>query len=201
MTVDCDFILVEGFGRNVYTNKELTTLIRPQRNRLGDDSAMFKWLSENAFDPGTPNRILAEACVRQMRFYGFPAIVQWEVAYAVWNEYPAFFEKYRGSFFVVWPWPKGYQGSHGLHRDAKRICGQITGKNMVVPLLIAHPEHVQRCYFVAKKRFGGAGIFQLIRSKRWFDRKSKQWQTKGNRLWLFYEICLARPYGRLSGWM
>jgi|GEM_PF-6577396 len=34
-----------------------------------------------------------------------------------------------------------------------------------------------------------------------YDMGSVQWQTRGKWCWLFYELCLARPYDRLHEWI
>lgn len=194
----CDFLLAEGFGRNSFSNRKLPSHVRRLRDRSQSDQEAFEVLSMKCFDPGRPNRLLAEMCTERIDALNIPGIVQCEVAYAIWEKSPQWYAGHASSLTVVWPPSKGYHGTLGLYREAKKIA---ESKGLYVPLLIAHPEHIQRCYFLAKELFVLASTAPGHPSLAWFDPKSRQWQTKGVLFWLFYEICLARPVSRIFGWM
>jgi hypothetical protein len=163
----CDFLLVEGFGRNTFANRKLPKLVRLVRDRSRSDQEAFEVLSMKGFDPGKPNRLLAKMCVEQMDTLHLPAIIQWEVAYALWeNEHGSrWYRQHVGALTTVWPPEKGYPGTKGLYRQAKETA---SSQQRHVPLLIAHPEHVQRCYFLAKNLFVLVSTAQGNPSPAWF---------------------------------
>ncbi len=81
-------------------------------------------------------------------------------------------------------------------KKVAKTCG------LHAPLLVAHPEHIQRCFFIARKIFGKSTTvwFDANAPTGWFDSKSVQPWTRGPNVWLIYEM-LARIHHRLHGWM
>jgi hypothetical protein len=69
-----------------------------------------------------------------------------------------------------------------------------------VPLIVAHPEHIQRCFFIARRVFGVTATDVQNASTEWFDIGSVQKWTQNPGHWLAYEM-LARIHHRLHGWM
>ncbi len=69
-------------------------------------------------------------------------------------------------------------------------------------IVVAHPEHIQRCFFLTREIFQTIpAVSTGIASKSWFDEGSVQRWTRNKWYWLFYELFLARPHHRLKGWM
>ncbi|NTW14401.1 MAG: hypothetical protein HGA31_05240 [Candidatus Moranbacteria bacterium] len=193
-----DFIMPNGYGRNTYSNRETVTVVHRKRDELGDDIGMFEWLASEGFDPGKPNRSLAMMCDTECA-RTIPIIIgQWEVMYALWLENPIRYRRQIASFITIWPLKKNYLATRGFLLEAKRVADV---RGLKTPLVIAHPKHIQRCFFLAEKIFGQARTTRCAFEERWYDPESIQWQTRGERFWLFYELCLARPYDLLHGWL
>lgn len=212
---EADFICPQGFGRNTYSDKRVVAIVGTARENFGNDIATFEWLRSKGFDPGRPNRRLANHCITLTRpippFFDdagvvqeyplvYPVIGQWEVLYAMWAYEPDWYMKHRDEFTAIWPWPSPEDSlsTHGMLRIAKDIA---EGHGLHTPLIVAHPEHIQRCFFIAQKMFGKlVSTNNNETASEWFDRRSVQRWTRGPKVWLLYEM-LARLHHRLHGWM
>lgn len=194
-----DFITPQAYGRNTFSDRELR-IIRVKRDEHANDTAMFRWLASRRFDPGKPNEVIASHCTNLTKLSGKPVIGQWEVMFALWRKNSEWYEIHSESLFAIWPSQEGSQKTKGLLEEVKNTAKDI---GLSHPLLVAHPEHVQRCYFIARKTFGvSPAVFVYPEEENaWFDEDSVQWWTRSRRKWLFYELCLARPHHLLHGWM
>ncbi|MBP5993803.1 MAG: hypothetical protein KA731_02740 [Candidatus Moranbacteria bacterium] len=200
---EADFICPQGFGRNMYSDKNVGAIVGTARKNAGNDIAAFEWLQLMGFNPGRPNKMLALYCIRLSKkepSSACPVIGQWEVLYAMWLYEPDWYQKYQDIFIPIWPPRVGYLGTRGMMLVVKDIAG---GRNLHAPLLVAHPEHIQRCFFIARKIFGELVAADYSDGKTgsdWFDEGSVQRWTRGPNIWIAYEM-LVRTHHRLQGWM
>ena len=122
--------------------------------------------------------------------------------FALWERNPEWYATHTESLKVIWPPSEGYLATRGLFLEAKRIAD---AHGWCIPLLVAHPEHIQRCFHIARKIFGNNSCTTTDYASfgwiDWFDPKSVQWWTRGPWRWFFYEIFIARPHHLLHGWM
>ncbi len=197
-----EFICPQAFGRNTYSDKNVCT-VRRERNAISNDIATFEWLKIRHFDPGQPNQILAQRCIRLAKYNApkhlviRPIIGQWEVLYAMWLIEPNWYAEHQEILFPIWPPIAGKWTTRAMMLTAFSIA---EAHCLRIPLIVAHPEHIQRCFFIARKIFGVAATDIHDPSKEWYDRSSLQWQTRGPNLWLVYEM-LARIRHRFYGWI
>ena len=194
-----DFICPQAFGRNDYSDRGVGSIIGTARDRFGDDITIFEWLRSQRFNPGRPNALLADSCRDLAETSGSRIIGQWEVMYDLYCAWPVWYTEHHQDLVAVWPPAEGYLATRELFLETKHIAD---GRGWKTPLLVAQPEHIQRCYFLARKIFdeNPATSTDTI-SDEWFDPKSVQRWTRGKWHWLFYELCLARPHHLLKGWM
>jgi hypothetical protein len=207
-----EFICPQAFGRNTYSDERVGSIIGAMLESIKDPVRRFEWLKERGFDPGQPNRILARRCIglataRRLFIFALggikatplPVIGQWEVLYAMWFYEPDLYAKYQDALIPIWPPLVGYLGTRGMMRTALDIA---EAHGLRVPLIVAHPEHIQRCFFIARKVFGIAATDHIdgMVLEEWFDRHSVQKQTTSPGHWLAYEM-LARVHHRLHGWI
>lgn len=197
-TLDADFICPQAFGRNTYSDKEVGPRVRTAREALGSDREAFEWLRLKRFDAGRPNTRLALLCHSLATALDRPIIGQWEVMHELYCNFPEWYKMHEKDLFTIWPPVKGYLATRGLLLDTEEIAKEYGWKT---PIVVAHPEHIQRRFFLARE------IFQVIPavstgtiSNTWFDEDSVQVWTKGKWRWLVYELFLARPHHRLNGW-
>ncbi len=215
-----DFLCPQAFGRNTYEDEEIGVIIRKIYDHFeGNPIAIFEELRTRGFDPGQPNRILARRCIElasisvpvrtafdqdveiqsSPRVF-LPVIGQWEVLYAMWHEKPAWYARNQGLLTPIWPPLKDYLGTRGMLLIVKDLAAEHL---LRMPILIAHPEHIQRCFFIARKIFGYSVAIDrdMIRYDiRSFDQGSVQKWTRSSWSWLRYEM-MARLHHRLKGWI
>ena len=198
-----DFICPQAFGRNTWLDSEVGRIAEGRRDESDhDDLAIFESLEGDDFDPGRPNWLLAEQCVRLWLQHNVPIIGQWEVLYAVWQLNKVAYREHRELFCAIWPSSCEYLGTRGMLLEAWRIALNVFC--VPKPRVVAHPEHIQRCYFLARKIFGAENVSIWVSSEQecdrcWFDSQSVQWWTRGPIRWLAYEM-LVRIHHQLRGW-
>lgn len=190
-----DVTLTQAFGRNKFTDADLP-IISHNRRACGNDEEMFMHLLGNErFDPGASNDALAEVVATQLRD---PAVIieqvmQWEVAFALWQKYPALYAEAREGIHVLWPeeGAKAYR-THEVKRDSVSIMEQ---KGLYNAFEFAHPDMMIR----ALKILGKLGIeADVLAAVIPYDERSIQYQTRGARQWMGREL-LARIEHILSG--
>lgn len=218
--MDAGYAIVLAFGRNDYpdesspkrlgkeywasSSKTPTVEEVAEWHRNFESDGVFEKLSHVDFDPGQPNEILAYQIFYAEDFLRWtsdiPMIVQWEVAYVLWKSYKGWYNENQEHIRVIWPEGEGYLSTYDFLREAEAIARTNGWHN---PLIIAHPEHVQRAYFLAKEiyyLYETVRVTALSHSLEWFDVRSVQWWTRGPMRWLAYEM-LARIHHRLKGWL
>lgn len=195
-TQAADFICPQAFGRNTYSDKAVGR-VAIMRKCLENDIETFELLKTEKFDAGSPNTRLAHLCHNLA--FDKPIIGQWEVMHELYCSFPEWYKMHQKDLFTIWPPDEGYLATRGLLLKAHAIATEYRWK---IPIVVAHPEHIQRCFFLARE------IFQTIpavstgtASSRWFDEGSTQKWTRNERDWLLYELLLARPHHLLKGWM
>ena len=204
-----DFICPQAFGRNTFSDSEIGMLIYMTFDTSDSDIEKFRWLESLGFDPGRPNKMIAKRCIQTAKLVGLftntttkPVIGQWEVLYAIWLNDPHWYSRHRRQCIAVWPPIEGYLTTHAMLLEVKTIAEK---RGLKKPCLIAHPEHIQRCFFIAMKVFERTVAVATnhgieARDKGWFDRQSVQRWTQDPKYWLFYEM-LARIHHRFHGWI
>jgi hypothetical protein len=208
-----EFICPQAFGRNTYSDEHVGLAIHEMQMDCNHDTiATFKQLKSQGFNPGQPNRILARRCIglaTARRLFVFtlggikatplPVIGQWEVLYAMWFYEPDLYAKYQDALIPIWPPLSEYLGTRGMMWAARDIA---EAHGLKVPLIVAHPEHVQRCFFIARKIFDVAATDHIdgMVLEEWFDQHSVQKWTTSPDCWLAYEM-LTRIHHRLHSWI
>lgn len=211
---ESDFITAPSFGRNTYSDSQARQVIRAGHERFHDDLKFFDWLKSKKFDPGYSNKILGLRCLRlsdpgfnscgdTQRQPGYrikPVIGQWEVLYSMWLFQEAWYQSQETSLTPIWPSDGAGTGTRNFFRGVQNYA---KFKGLLHPLVTAHPEHIQRCFFIARKIFGEKSVaidYHPGTKNDLFDPKSVLWQTQGSDAWLVYEM-LARIHDRLHGRM
>lgn len=213
-----DFICPQAFGRNTFSNDDVGAIVNTAHKKLCDshDIDTFEWLKSRNFDPGRPNRILALRCIRLAKalkssIWGTychripplitPVIGQWEVLCAMWLSEPDWYMEHQEILTPIWPPAQGYLGTRDMLLIVKKLADTCELKT---PLLAAHPEHIKRCFFIARKIFGIAaidiGTWEGNSHEEWFDPGSVQKWTRSPSRWLWYEM-LVRIHHRIHGWI
>ncbi|HLC95584.1 MAG TPA: hypothetical protein VJH89_03805 [Patescibacteria group bacterium] len=197
---DADFICPQAFGRNTHKDKNIGEIVGHTQSHFKDDIKTFKWLQNDWFDPGHPNTLLGSRALVLAKEYQKPIIGQWEVMYCMYHIDPAWYIEHQEHLIVIWPIPD----DEGLSSFDVFVRAHNIGikKRLRKPLLVAHPEHIQRCFFIAQHLFGFVVVDDeyknITDNTPWFDKKSVQPWTRGPKRWLYYEI-LARMFYRFFG--
>lgn len=212
-----DFICPQAFGRNTYSDEDVGMYLAALREAAkGDQIAVFQELHARGFDPGEPNRMLALRCIELAKtpevFFDQdqegrprytelrPVIGQWEVLYAMWRYEPGWYRANEAVFLPIWPPVQGYMGTRGMLLAVKEVADS---NGLDMPAIVAHPEHLPRSFFLARKVFGERVVADrrpVRYETQCFDPRSVQKWTRDPGAWLRYEM-LARIHHRLHGWM
>lgn len=174
-----DSMLVQAFGRNSYTDNQLPMVQRLYRTEAGrSDLRMWDILQAEQFDPGASNRTLAAAVKDRLESSGaIEPILQWEVAYALWEAAPGLYARYQNYMHTLWP--KGtFYPTYEVKKDSVKIMDAFGLYN---PLELAHPDMEIRSLGILSKL--GVEADPLIVAVP-FDKKSTQRQTKKPMWWV-----------------
>ena len=204
MLLDSDGAVALTFGRNSISDQDIS-LVRKLFEGVCDRShlATIKRLSDQGFDPGTPNHQIAEmieAYLSMYRIVDAPVFAQWELCVALFQMYgeqwiTRTFSEQR--LFCLWPRP-GMDNYHSLHvLDDAYEADQKRQRPMNHPLLLAHDLHMPRVYMLARKRWD-TPIVGCKTITRTFDPKSVQKITTNPMQWYWYEA-RARVHHKLHG--
>lgn len=190
-----DVTLTQAFGRNTFTDADLP-IISHNRKACDNDEDMFEHLRGNErFDPGASNEALAEIVAGQLLdpSVTIEQVMQWEVAFALWQKYPALYADTREGIHVLWPeeGAKAYR-THEVKRDSVSVMEQ---KGLYNAFEFAHPDMMIRALMI----LGKLGIeADVLAADIPFDVHSIQHQTRDARQWMGREL-LARIEHILSG--
>ncbi len=108
------YVLVQAFGRGSYLDAtlhaELTRLLGPDWSDL---ITCFRKLNAAGFKPGRANRALARICLQLWRINpSLLLVMQWEVAYCLWEEMGAAFEHKLNLVECLWPQESYFATKH-----------------------------------------------------------------------------------------
>lgn len=215
-TLDAGYAIVLAFGRRDYPEESFLArligrwgdarfpMIRDVVEWIEEYGTVdtFEMFEEYGFDPGLPNKMLADLCFQRFEKTDTPLVLQWEIAYAIWIRRRDWYEERQNRLMVIWPEEERYLSTRRFFLIAK---GMARLQGWYNPLIMAHPEHVQRAYFVARRVYSDnekeiVRVMALSFSQKWFDKWSVQWWTRGSMRWLAYEM-LARIHHRRKGWL
>lgn len=181
-----DVTLTQAFGRNSLTDGELP-LISHNRALSETDEEMLSLLNHDGFEAGASNEALAEVIAGQL---SDPAViieqvVQWEVAFALWQKYPELYARCREAIHVTWPHPgaRAYR-TFEVKEDSRDIMEKIGLYNAYE---FAHPDMMIRARLILRKLGIEADILAADIPFP-FDPDSKQYQTRSSGAWFGREI-------------
>jgi len=175
-----DSVLVQAFGRNTITDKELPT-IRDSAERHADARVVFEQLDRQAFDPGDSNRVLADAVdVKLQLDTVIEPLIQWEVAFALWQKDPVKYDQFNNYIHVLWPHSDFYP-TYEVKRDSVEIMDRLGMHN---PLELAHQDMMVRALGILARLGVEADAYAVDVP---FDPHSVQAQTRGAGPWVVRE--------------
>jgi hypothetical protein len=180
-----DVTLTQAFGRNTFADADLP-VISAQHALYKDDTEMFSgFLTKEGFDAGNSNKALAEVVAAQLLdpTVNIEQVLQWEVAFALWHNYPKLYSDAQESIHVLWPkeGTRAYR-THEVKRDSVHVMEQ---NGLYNAYEFAHPDMMIR----ALKILGKLGIeADILAAKIPFDESSIQNQTRGEHRWEAREL-------------
>ena len=215
-TLDAGYAIVLAFGRRDCPEESFLArsigrwgdahfpMIRDVAEWNGEYGTVdtFEMFEEYGFDPGLPNKMLADLCFQRFEKTDTPLVLQWEIAYTLWSRHGDWYRERWNRLIVIWPEEERYLSTRHFFLIAK---GMARLQGWYNPLIIAHPEHVQRAYFVARRVYSDnekeiVRAMALSSPRKWFDKWSVQWWTRGPMRWLAYEM-LVRIHHWHKGWL
>lgn len=178
-----DALLVQAFGRNTMPDRDLPALRTTYDTlALGDDLRMMQILADEMFEPGESNIALAGVVDRY--FDGIQVVepvIQWEAAYALWQNDPEKYERYRNYIHTVWPKTSFYP-TYEVKQDSIEAMDRVGLYN---PLELAHPDMTIRALGILSR----LGVEpDLVVADIPFDPRSAQIQTRGRVPWTIREM-------------
>lgn len=173
-----DVTLTQAFGRNTISDEELPEKVVQRRAQSGSDVAAFVLLSRDDFDPGESNYALAKEAAVQLQdsTRNLDQIMQWEVAYALWETEPDVYHAYQPAIHVVWPQSDFYP-THEVKSDSIAIMKNV---GLFNPYEFAHPDMMIRAIGILGKQ--GVQADALGRDIP-YDPDSAQPWTRGMGAW------------------
>lgn len=176
-----DAVLVQAFGRNSIQDKELPEVDRLHRTSE-DDVETFVQLQIDGFDPGESNRALAKVIMRRELSEGavIEPVVQWEVAYAMWEMNPLKYAAYSHYIHTVWP-QSGFYPTFEVKADSIKTMDELGLYN---PKEFAHRDMMVRALGILAKQ--GVEADPLV-GRIPFDSLSVQAQARGPVPWTIRE--------------
>lgn len=142
-----DVTLVQAFGRDTITDSELIT-VRGTREQLEDDDMMMLHLDDIEFKPGPSNIDLAEKVADLLQSDTPPEqVLQWEVAYALYQQHPAVYKRYRNYIHTLWP-HNGFYPTYEVKQDSVEVMDQFGLYNAQE---LAHPDMMARAVAILEK--------------------------------------------------
>ncbi len=190
-----DVTLTQAFGRNDIPDKELPR-VESMRAAAADDEAAMVQLDALSFDPGESNRALAAVIAKQLQDQAtvVEQIAQWEVVYALRQDFPEIYTRYRRFIHTLWPQGNFYP-TYAVKADSIKVMDTIGAYN---PIEFAHPDMMVR----ARAILGRLGVqADVLATDIPFDPKSVQAQVRGPLPWMIREAATRAEhvlFGRVS---
>ena len=205
MLLDSDGAVALAFGRNSIPDCDLSSVRSLDQVRGESYLATIKRLSDQGFDPGTPNQKIAETIKGYLSMYRIvnaSVFAQWELCVALFQMYgeqwiTRTFSEQRLS--CLWPRPnmENYRSLHVL--DDAYKADRKRQRPMNYPLLLAHDFHMPRVYMLARKIWDCPIVVRKTITQS-FDPKSVQKMTTTPLQWYSYEAH-ARVHHLLHHWV
>lgn len=187
-----DVVFAQAFGRNTFSDGSVFAA-GVMFSELEDDEKTLAWLKSRDFDPGIPNKKLAEITKELMIQHFIPAIVQWEIAAAFETEWYTHNKK---RIVCIWPSQEGrnYLDTEKVINLSLQAAKKLGYSN---PIEVAHTMQSMRAALIIRKL---SGKFPLIPDNlpSIFDKKSIQWWTRNIWAWTFRET-FTRIHHILTG--
>jgi hypothetical protein len=139
---DSEWVLVQAFGRESYTNQELTAQLA-RICTAPHTLFRFAQLEKAGFRPGPANQKLARDC--ELLWSLNPSLVmelQWEVAYVLWSYDKQQFTKRQRQVNVIWPEGDYFATFHVTQNAAADI--RRRGLDPRKGIDLAHPDMIAR---------------------------------------------------------
>lgn len=177
-----DSLLVQAFGRNSITDKELPTVRKLYDDTADrDDVRMWAVLDGMSFDPGISNQKLADIVSTQLSTDAvIEPIIQWEAAYALWKQDAGKYERYKNYIHTVWP-KSDFYPTYEVKHDSVKIM-DIVG--LYAPRELAHPDMLIRAVAILRKL--GVEADPVVADIP-YDKRSVQTQARGPMPWTIRE--------------
>jgi len=184
-----DLVIIPAFGRNSVSDKDVYTI-----GSLGEHFSNGKALNLLAngghhvrkINIGTPNSDLAKECKEIMDTYGIPAIVQWEIALALYKNYIEWYIRNEDKIYIIWP-PIHFQIGFSTFDFVQKASEVMQKKSFSTPIALAHKAMIIRVFLIMRKLLGKDPIVPEQKTGSW-DKSSVQWQTRSKWLWIAREF-------------
>lgn len=175
---DGDCIFVQSFGRSSISDRNLGKALLVLRQRAKDysthgdeDEFVFRQLKARNFDPGESNYALAYRVMALWSRKILPAMIQWEVAYAIWEANPKCYADFRERIHCLWPLANGYYSTWKVGIDS---CIIMEAWRLCRPIEICHPAMKARAVAI----LWGLGVGVIVEGEN-------PLKLPGNRLWIW----------------
>jgi hypothetical protein len=201
---EADCIVCLAFGRNTFTDNELPEISCFVRTSESDDDVFIDLKAKN-FDPGIPNKKMAQEIIFLSEELSIPIIVQWEIAYSFWRYNIEFWENNSHRITSIWPntsiWPDEEKSSLNSRDVLEKTIEIMVKRDWNSPILIAHQYHIYRVLLIfnklSKKMFSPIVFKQTVNE---FDKNSVQEWTRSKFSWNRKEL-LVRIHHFILGWV
>lgn len=176
-----DVMLAQAFGRNSFTETDLK-ILNEKFNEFESDEKILEWIRTKNFDPGKPNKEIADGIMDYMQRRYIPAIVQWEIAVAFPSDW---YERNKKYITCIWP------PEESKYFDTRSVViaslKAMEEKKLSHPIVAAHKMQIVRVACMVKKLSGKFPFVSEVQPKS-FDRNSLQWWTRNIFFWLLREF-------------
>lgn len=171
-----DSIIVQAFGRNTYLDASLGIVTDLYEECEEIDALTIVRLRERGFNPGGPNRLLAQRCQEAVDRFSVPAIVQWEIAAAF---DPLWYKRHEQDISCLWPPREAYFPTTRVTEDALTVMREY---GWDLPILLTHRRQIARAYLILRKQLGhNPVVFPDMPNA--FDHRSIQFWTRSPLHW------------------
>ncbi len=182
---DADCILVRAFGRNQIDDDELgTKILRIRSMSDGDNKRAFDRLRRGGFLSGAFNDEVALQLFLYVLDTSHVLILQWEVAFSMFNLSEEWYRDNEHRIVVLWPPKSGYFSTYEVK---KASVEEMRKRGLSCPLEVAHPAMIVRAVMIIW-RLGANPIVSPSKQLWVWDGGSVQPWTRGFGLWLIREV-------------
>jgi|GEM_PF-2414779 len=184
---DGDVVIAQSFGRDSFGETDMKTL-NEKFDEFELDEKILEWIRARNFDPGIPNKEIADVIMKLRTKYYIPIIVQWEVAVAFpsdWYE--------RNKKYVTCIWPPAGNNRIDLHSTIIESLEAMREKKLSNPIVVTHKRQIVKVACMIKKLLGKFPLISETQPKS-FDRNSLQRETRNIFYWSLKEPFVRMRY-------